>query len=115
MNRLFAGILFFILSFASIGIASAVTLFSDDFENGNLNAWNNFAVTGANSWNITSLTPLGNWAARANPLNNSVEPASVLQRNVSTDGYGNITFSYWRRLAGLDVSDEFKVKYFNGA
>jgi len=98
-----------------ISFASATTIFSDGFESGNLNGWELSNAQFANPWNISSINPpFGNWNARAEPLNSSIEPASVMQKNASTAGYQNITLSYSRRLAGLDISDEFKVKWFDG-
>ncbi|MEK6846636.1 MAG: hypothetical protein AABY16_00545 [Nanoarchaeota archaeon] len=112
MKRLFVILLF---GFLFIGFVSAVPIFSDGFESGNLNGWEIITATGADSWNASSLNPpFGNWTARARPQYNLTGPASIMQRNVSTVGYGNITFSYWRRLAGLDISDEFKTSWFDG-
>jgi len=95
-----------------INFISAVNFF-DDFEGGNLTTWN--FTTVENNWTIETTDPYaGTYYAEANPRNTN-EPASIMENNVSTVGYENINFSYFRKLIGLDAADEFKVKWWDGS
>ncbi|HMR73533.1 MAG TPA: hypothetical protein PKD61_00430 [Polyangiaceae bacterium] len=90
-----------------------VVLFSDDFESGGIGAWQ-LSGPGA-PWQASTLSPgSGTWAARAQPSSTS-EPASLLERAVSTVGRSQIVVAYSRRLVQLDSADEFKVRWFDGA
>ncbi len=103
--------MFFFLS----SIASALTIFSDGFESGNLNSWEIAAATGANNWTANQTNPLfGSWHAQSRPRNDTIQPASILQRDINTEGYQSIVFSYYRKLVGFESADEFKVKWFDG-
>ena len=89
-------------------------IFSDNFESGILNGWTTTAVSGGNSWTNSNTNPYqGTRHAQSQPRS-TTEPASVLERTISTVGYNVINFSYYKRLIGLDVADEFKVKWFDG-
>ena len=91
------------------------TLFSDDFESGTLNSWTLTQVSGANYWTASTTNPYqGTWHANVKPMS-TTEPASSMEKGVGTTGYGTITVSYYRRLIGLDVADEFKAKWFDGS
>ncbi len=115
MRKGLTSVLCFIFFLVFASNVSAVSIFSDGFESGSLNGWDLVTLTGASAWNASSLNPpFGNWTARAIPQYNISAPASVMQKNVSTAGYTNITFSYYRRLSGIDISDEFQAKWFNG-
>ena len=93
---------------------SATSIFLDDFESGGLSGWTLSNAAGANNWTVSTTNPFqGSWHAQSNPRSTS-EPASVLQRTVSTVGYQNIFLNYSRRLIGLDVADEFQVEWYNG-
>src|SRR3989344_3701854 len=97
-----------------INSASAITIFNDNFEIGNLNGWNLTSASGANNWTASQTDPFeGSWHANSNPRS-TTEPASVLQKSIDTTGYQSITFRYNRRLIGIDVADEFEVEWFNG-
>jgi hypothetical protein len=90
-------------------------IFFDDFESGILNGWTTTTVYGGFAWTNSNTNPyLGTRHAQSQPRS-TTEPASVLERTISTMGYNNINFSYYKKLIGLDVADEFKVKWFNGA
>ncbi len=108
---------FFLLAFSAN--VSASTLFYDGFESGSLNGWNLTVnnLTGTEYWTANMTNPYqGNWHAQARPTEDFPQPASVMERAISTTGYQNITFSYYRRLIGFDVSgDEFQVEWFNGS
>ena len=90
-------------------------LFSDDFESGSLSGWTLTKVSGANNWvnaNINSY--LGLRHAQSQPMS-TTNPASVMERTISTLGYSNIKVSYYRKLVGLDSADEFQVKWYDGS
>lgn len=90
-------------------------IFSDDFESGSLSGWALSNVAGAFNWTASTTNPYqGTWHAQSQPRS-TTEPASVLERTINTIGYQNITFSYYRRLIGIDAADEFQVEWFNGA
>ena len=90
-------------------------IFFDNFESGNLNGWSTTAVSGGNKWTIATTNPYqGVYYAQSKPMSTS-EPASVLEKAISTTGYNDITLKYVRRLVGLDSADEFKAKWFDGA
>ena len=90
------------------------TLLSDGFEDGTLTGWTLLKASGANAWQVSSVNPYqGGYAAQAKPMS-STTPASIMERGVSTVGYSTVTVSYYRRLVGLDIADEFQAKWFDG-
>ncbi|MFA4952889.1 MAG: BPL-N domain-containing protein [Candidatus Pacearchaeota archaeon] len=98
----------------SIEYTSGGTIFSDNFEFGNLNGWITSAVSGGNKWIVSTTNPYqGVYYAQSKPMS-TTEPASVLEKAISTIGYNGITLKYARRLVGLDAADEFKAKWFDG-
>ncbi len=98
----------------SVEKGPGATIFYDNFESRTLTGWTNTAVSGALKWTASTTNPQqGSWHAQSQPRSTS-EPASVLERQISTIGYENIKFSYYRRLVELDSGDEFKVKWFDG-
>ncbi|MEK6926018.1 MAG: hypothetical protein AABW50_01950 [Nanoarchaeota archaeon] len=106
-------LLFFVLIF-SFNLLNAVVIFNDTFESGTLSGWGLSAVSGANNWTASSTDPFGGlWHAQSQPQS-TTEPASVMEINVSTQGFNNINFSYYRRLIALDAADEFQAEWFNG-
>ncbi|MBI3623067.1 hypothetical protein HY212_03230 [Candidatus Pacearchaeota archaeon] len=89
-------------------------IFFDDFESG-LSTWTLSAVSGGNNWVQSSSNPYqGSYHAQSQPMSTS-EPASVMEKAVSTLGFSNVKVSYYRKLVGLDSADEFQVKWFDGA
>ncbi|MDP2926412.1 MAG: hypothetical protein Q8N99_08595 [Nanoarchaeota archaeon] len=91
-----------------------INLFYDDFESGTLTGWTLTKVSGANYWIASSTNPYqGTKHAQCQPMS-TTEPASIIERAVSTSGYNNIKVSYYRRLIGLDSADEFKAKWYDG-
>ncbi len=94
-------------------VVGPIEIFFDGFESG-INGWSLTAVSGGNKWTASTTNPYqGSYHAQSNPMSTS-EPASVMEKAVSTSGYSNIKLSYYRRLIGLDIADEFKVKWFDG-
>jgi len=89
------------------------TIFFEDFETG-IDGWVLTTPGAGNNWTITGVDPYnGTSHAQARPAS-TTEPASVMQINVSTAGYDNITIAYYRKLVGLDAADNFTTRVFNG-
>ena len=109
---------FFIFTFLiafCISNASAASIFSDDFEDGDLAGWSLTTQSGANAWTNSNTDPSqGLRHAQDNPQSTS-EPAGVMERTISTAGYSNITFNYSRKLVSIDSADEFQVEYNTGS
>ncbi len=108
----------FILAFFIVVLSSGVmadTIFSDTFESGTLNGWTLTKAAGANDWTASQTDPFqGSWHAQSQPQSTS-EPASIIERTISTTGYNTIIFNYSRKLIGLDVADEFQAEWFDGS
>lgn len=98
----------------SIEQGPSATIFYDNFESGNLNVWTTNAVSGGLKWIASSTNPFqGTWHAQSQPRSTN-EPASILEKAISTVNYQGISIRYARRLIGLDTADEFKAKWFDG-
>ncbi|MEK6917959.1 MAG: BPL-N domain-containing protein [Nanoarchaeota archaeon] len=95
-----------------VSSGNVTNIFYDDFESG-LGNWATTAVSGGNSWNIATTDPYQGSYAESNPMS-TTDPASILEKGISTVGYGNIKVSYYRKLVGLDIADEFQAKWFDG-
>ncbi len=96
-------------------VIGPVELFFDNFESGTLNGWILAKVSGANYWTTSITNPYqGTYHAQSQPMS-TTEPASTIEKTISTSGYSNIKFSYYRKLIGLDIADEFKAKWYDGA
>src|SRR3989344_4227854 len=104
---------FFFFFLLIINLANAATIFSDDFEDGDTSGW---TISGAgNLWVNSNADPqAGLRHVQANQPG-TTEPGTVIERIVSTSGYQNVTFSYYRKLIGLDAADEFQVEYNTGS
>ncbi|MFA5856910.1 MAG: BPL-N domain-containing protein [Candidatus Pacearchaeota archaeon] len=88
-------------------------IFFEDFENG-FSSWILTKVSAANYWSLTTTNPYqGSYSAEVKPMS-TTEPASSIEKAVSTSGFSNLKLSYYRRLIGLDIADEFKVKWYDG-
>ncbi len=94
-----------------MGLASAATIFSDNFDDGDLNGWsiinNPVSLPGA-QWVAT------NNYAEAKPGKGSAIPSegtTTLERTISTSGYQTITLSYDRQLENFELSDAFEVSW----
>lgn len=99
----------------ALELGSGGTIFYDNFESGTLSGWTNTAVAGGSKWTANKTNPYqGSWHAQSQPRSTS-EPASVLERTISTINYQEISLKYARKLVGLDTADEFKAKWFDGA
>ncbi|MDP3027666.1 MAG: hypothetical protein Q8N63_08220, partial [Nanoarchaeota archaeon] len=103
-----------LLVLINISLFSAVDIVYDDFESGSLSGWNLISYGTAANWTSSTTNPYqGARHAQSQPLY-TIEPASVIQRNISTLGYENIVFRYYKRNIGLDVADEFQAEWYNG-
>lgn len=96
-------------------ISNPGILFSDDFESGSLMGWTLTRVSGANNWVVATSNPFQGTRYVESKPQSTIDPASIMERGISTSGRQGITFSYTRRLVGLDAADEFKVKWFDGS
>ncbi len=104
-------ILITLLLFESV---NATTIFLDDFESGTLSGWTLTKAAGANDWTASQTDPFqGSWHAQSQPQS-TTEPASVMEKIISTSGYQTIVFDYKRKLVGLDIADEFQAEWFDG-
>ena len=94
--------LIFLMSFVS-----ATTIFSDDFNDGNLGGWTvtNNSAAGGSPWNNTGIF------AEAMPGYNNIEGMTTLQTTISTSSYETIIVSYDRYLGDFESSDFFNVSW----
>ncbi|MBS3075465.1 Ig-like domain repeat protein [Candidatus Pacearchaeota archaeon] len=116
INKKFMLAIFLIISIIFvINDINAEQVFFDGFESGALNnSWNLTSASGANNWTNSTTNPYsGSRHAQANPGSTS-QPASVMEKKISTSGYQNIVINYSRRLVGLDIADEYNAKWYNG-
>ena len=97
------------------GIVNADTIFSDDFEDGDLSGWTLTSASGANNWANSNTDPFNGARHVQSQPQSTTEPASVIEKIISTSGYENISFSYHRKLIALDSADEFQVEYNTGS
>jgi len=91
-----------------MGLGSAATVFSDDFNDGNLNGWtitNNPATLSGTEWSNTGTE------AEAAPGASSTLGTSNLSILINTSGFENIILNYDRQLVGFDTEEEFKVSW----
>jgi len=89
-----------------ISAVSAATLFSDGFESGNFNNWNE----SDNDWHVTtSGEHSGSYAALTTDQGQNPDD---LRREVSTLGYNNINLGYWYRITeSLGSHDHVYVQW----
>ncbi|MCP4693021.1 MAG: hypothetical protein GY859_33575, partial [Desulfobacterales bacterium] len=80
---------------------------SDNFESGDLGNW---TLSGpGDSWQVTTETVYaGSYAARAK--RSGAGDDSFMEMSINSCG---TTFSYYRRLKGLDRGDDFEASYYN--
>lgn len=89
-------------------------IFYDGFESG-ISSWVLSKVADGNYWTASSTNPYqGSYSAECKPMSTS-EPASSMEKQISTSGYSNLKLSYYRKLIGLDIADEFKAKWYDGS
>ncbi|MCK5712468.1 MAG: hypothetical protein KAI25_07125, partial [Hyphomicrobiaceae bacterium] len=84
--------------------------FFEDFETGTF-ATNNWTSSGAtNDWAIASASP---YAGVYNAEAENTDGVSILETNVSTASYINITFSFYANTAGLDGGEYVAAAWYN--
>lgn len=107
--------LFFLFLIVLTGSVKAATIFSDGFESGSLGGWSLSHAAGANDWTASTTNPFqGSYHAQSQP-SSTTEPASIMERTISTSGYQNIIINYSRKLIELDGVDEFQVEWYDGS
>src|SRR3989344_47159 len=105
---------FFLVSL--INFVGAAQISYDGFESGEMGGWTLSANSGANNWTASTTDPYqGSYHAESKHQDTLPVPASVMERIVSTSGYSNITFSYYRKIIEFDSADEFSVKGYSGS
>lgn len=88
-------------------------IFFDGFENG-ISGWTLSHASGANDWTVSTANPyFGSYHANVNPADTD-NPASSLERTISTVDHSNIKFSYYRKLVLPTDLKMFKAKWFDG-
>jgi len=89
-------------------------LLFDDFESGSLSGWNLTKDSGANYWAASTTTPYeGSFDAQVYPQD-TTDPASSMEKAVSTAGYSTITLSYYRQLSLPSALKRFRAKWYDG-
>ena len=72
-------------------------------------------ASGANNWVSMTTNPYQGIRHAESKPQSTTDPASSMERAVSTVGYTSVTLNYARRLIGLDVADEFRAKWSDGS
>jgi hypothetical protein len=91
--------------------AFAEEIFFEDWESGSL-ATKNWIVSGAgNAWAITGTSYEGSYSAWAKKTNAD----SMIEKNISTANYENITFSFFYRVSAFNGNDYFWVDWYDGS
>lgn len=87
--------------------------FFDGFESG-LFSTNNWSLYGTGrNWTVATTNPMSGTYHAQSQRSGAGKP-SYIQANISTIGYMNITFTYYRKLVGLDSADEFSAEWYDG-
>jgi hypothetical protein len=91
--------------------AQQITLFSDGFESG-MGAW---TVSGSGAtWYAHTKDPYaGSYSAYVKKP--GVNKPTYMETSFNASGSSSVTFSYQRRLKGLDSADDFSAEYFDGS
>jgi glutamine amidotransferase-like uncharacterized protein len=88
-------------------------LFADGFEYG-IGGWTLTKDSGANYWTAATTDPYeGSYGAQVYPMD-TTNPASSMEKAISTTGYSNITVSYYRKLSLPTALKVFKAKWYDG-
>ncbi|MBU0959367.1 MAG: putative S-layer protein [Nanoarchaeota archaeon] len=94
----------------ALGVVSAVTVFSDNFDDGDLSGWTVINTPSPLPIPGTGWVNTGTFA-EAKPGASSTEGKTTLSRTISVSGFESIVVSYDRQLKGFEVSDEFNVSW----
>lgn len=86
------------------GSSDPVVIFSDDFESGDLNAWNtqngDASINGGSSFNGSNGAEL--------------KKSTWIEKSVSTVGYSDVSLKYIRKTAQYDAGENLTVQWFDG-
>lgn len=99
--------------FALPNLASAATtLFEDDFESNDFTAW----TYNDNKWTVDANNPSPHTGAYRAEVNGNTSSTEELRKNLSTEGYENITVNYWYHADSLEDEDGdgVQVQWFDG-
>jgi len=109
----FLGIFAFLI--LSIGLVSADTIESDDFEDNDLSDWTTTPDTFGNAWVVGTTNPSGGsfYAELDSLVGGNNDDSATMERTFPTAGYKDIIFSYDRQLIELESGDGFNVSYSN--
>ncbi|MBU2503514.1 MAG: putative S-layer protein, partial [Nanoarchaeota archaeon] len=92
-----------------MSVASAATIYSDNFDDGDLNGWtitNNPATLPGTAWNNPGTI------AKANPGADSDSGTSTLEKTINVSGYKTIGVAYDREISGgFESSDNFTASW----
>ncbi len=88
-------------------------LFSDGFESG-IGAWTLSKASNANYWTAATTNPYeGAYSAQVYPMS-TTDPASSMEKGISTAGYSTISVSYYRKLNLPTALKRFRAKWYDG-
>ena len=108
--------LFLLVVLISVGLVYAVSLsdvsgtFFEGFESGNIDNWTTSGAGAA--W--TALT-VDSYAGTYNIYTENTDGESIVEANVSTVGYENITFSFYAYTNGLDNGEYIATDWYDGS
>lgn len=90
---------------SAIGVVSADTIFSDNFNDNNLGGW---------SWTFEHDVGTSNSGTTYDSYYAWVEDDAILYKQISTSGYENINFAYCRRTKDA-CGDQFRIGWKTGS
>jgi len=89
-------------------------LFTDDFELGTLNAKEWVLNSTGDYWGASTDNPM-NETYHAQAHQTGAGDLSYMEVSIDTSGHTNISFSYYRKLVGLDTADDFAAEWYSGS
>jgi uncharacterized membrane protein len=93
-----------------MGLGSAATIFTDDFEDGDLTGWTITNTPDPLPLLGTEWTNTGTFA-EAKPGADTEEGMTTLERTIDVSDFENIIVKYDRQLKGFEVEDEFSFSW----
>ena len=112
MNKLF--FIFSLILTLSIATVLGDTIDSEGFESGSFpSEWYVYNDAANRDWIVNTEDPNAG-TYHAHVWGTGSEDNSYLEANISTEGYTNINVSYYRRLVGMDGTDDFIVEWHDG-
>ena len=105
----------FLFSLFLIASVNAAQIFFDGFESGGMSGWSLSHAAGAVDWTASTTDPFqGSYHAFGRPIDTD-DPASTMERTISTSSYIDINFSYYRKLNLGTALHTFRAKWFDGS